>query len=211
MKSKKQFWLLALEAVTLFVGIPILFYWDLVPLPKILALVLAACYCGWQLWRDPDFGLGMLVKRQPKNISKDLLIRFSLVVIALVAIISVVQPDQFFAFPTERPFLWMVVMLLYPLLSALPQEFIFRSFFFHRYGHLLTVRYGTVIASAAAFSFLHIVYDNWWAVALSFIGGLLFGITYKRTKSLYWVTIEHALYGCLVFTLGMGNYFYEAF
>ncbi|TYP93781.1 CAAX protease self-immunity [Fodinibius salinus] len=211
MKPKKKFWPLFLEALILFMGIPMLFYWDLIPLPKILVLILAAAYCGFQLWRDPDFGFGMLVKTKPKSISKSFLIRFPLVAITLVAITAVAQPDQFLAFPSNRPFVWMVVMLLYPLLSALPQEFIFRSFFFHRYAHLIKVKYGTILASAAAFSFLHIIYDNWWAVALSFIGGLLFGLTYKRTKSLYWVTVEHAIYGCLVFTLGMGNYFYEAF
>jgi len=211
MKSKQEAWALVFEALTLFVGIPLLFYWDLVPLPKVLVLLLAAGYCGWQLWQDPDFGISMLVRRESKNISKDLLIRLPLVIIVLVAIIWVLHPDRFFAFPSERPVMWMVVMLLYPLLSALPQEFIFRTFFFHRYGELITLKYGTILASTASFSFLHIIYDNWWAIGLSFLGGLLFSITYSRTKSLYWVTVEHALYGCLVFTLGMGNYFYEAF
>ena len=211
MKPKQQSWPLVIEALILFIGIPLLFYWDLVPLPKVSVLILAAGYCGWQLWRDPDFGISMLVKRESKNISKDLLIRLPFVIVVLVGIIWILHPDRVFAFPSERPIMWMVVMLLYPFLSALPQEFIFRTFFFHRYGELLTLKYGTILASSAAFSFLHIVYDNWWAVGLSFLGGLLFSITYYRTKSLYWVTVEHALYGCLVFTLGMGNYFYEAF
>lgn len=211
MKSKQQSWLLILEALVLFVGIPLLFYWDVVPLPKVSGLILAAGYCGWQLWRDPDFGISMLVRTKAKDISKDLLIRLPLVVIVLVTIIALLHPGLFFAFPSERPVMWMVVMLLYPVLSALPQEFIFRTFFFHRYGDLITLKYGTILASAASFSFLHIIYDNWWAVGLSFVAGILFSITYARTKSLYWVTIEHALYGCLVFTLGMGSYFYEAF
>jgi len=211
MKSKQQSWALVLEALTLFIGIPLLFYWDIVPLPKVSVLILAAGYCGWQLWRDPDFGISMLAKKSQKNISRDLLIRLPFVILALVIIIWILHPDRFFVFPSERPVVWMVVMLLYPLLSALPQEFIFRTFLFHRYGELITLKYGTILSSTASFSFLHIIYDNWCAIGLSFLGGLLFSITYSRTKSLYWVTVEHALYGCLVFTLGMGNYFYEAF
>jgi membrane protease YdiL (CAAX protease family) len=73
------------------------------------------------------------------------------------------------------------------------------------------LKYSTVLLSATAFAFVHIIYDNWWAVGLSFIAGLLFGTTYERTQSLFWVTVEHTIYGSLVFTLGMGNYFYEAF
>ncbi|NIR70804.1 MAG: hypothetical protein GWN62_33160 [Aliifodinibius sp.] len=65
--------------------------------------------------------------------------------------------------------------------------------------------------SALVFSFLHMVYGNWIAIGLSFGGGILFGLTYKRTQSLFWVTAEHVLYGWLVFTLGLGNYFYEGF
>jgi membrane protease YdiL (CAAX protease family) len=102
-------------------------------------------------------------------------------------------------------------MILYPILSALPQEFIYRTYFFHRFGDVMTLKYSTIIASAVAFAFVHIVYDNWWAVGLSFIAGLLLGTTYARTKSLFWVTVEHAIYGGLIFTIGMGSYFYEPF
>lgn len=208
--NKKYGYLLA-EAVVLFVGMPLLFYWDVVALPKIAVLLLAAGYCGWQLWRDPDFGKGLLSKVENSEAGKSILWRLPLVVASLAGLIALVQPSQFFAFPTERPIIWMAVMVLYPLLSALPQELIFRTYFFHRYQSFFSMKYGAVIASALAFSFLHIIYDNWWAMGISFVGGLLFGITYERTRSLFWVTVEHAIYGCLVFTIGMGSYFYEAF
>jgi membrane protease YdiL (CAAX protease family) len=213
MEQKKQLEILSLtlEGLILFVGLPLLMFWELIPLPKILLLVLVAGYCGYQLWRDPTFGRGLLKKEPAVDVSKSIVIRTVVVIAALVALVWVLHPDQFFAFPAERPIMWMIVMVLYPILSALPQEFIYRTYFFHRYEDLLSLRYAPVIASAVAFSFMHIIYDNWWAVGISFIGGLLFGATYARTKSLFWVTVEHAIYGCLVFTLGMGNYFYEPF
>lgn len=199
------------EAAVLFVGLPLLIFWNLIPVPKILLLLLVAGYCGYQLWKDPTFGRGMLSRESHSEASRSILIRTPIIIAALLAIVWVFYPDQLFAFPAQRPVLWMVVMVLYPILSALPQEFIYRTFFFHRYGDYISLKYGSVLTSALAFSFLHIVYDNWWAIGLSFVAGILFGLTYRRTKSLFWVTVEHAIYGCLVFTLGMGHFFYEAF
>lgn len=211
MKQKLSTNYLLAEVLILFVGIPLLFYWELVLLPKIISLLLVAGYCGYQLWRDPNFGTSLLVSNKDKEAGKHILLRLPLVLIVLSVLVWLLHPDQLLAFPSERPLLWMVVMVLYPILSALPQEFIFRTYFFHRYESLIPLKYGTVIFSALAFAFLHIIYDNWWAIGISFIGGLLFASTYARTKSLFWATVEHAIYGCFVFTLGLGHYFYEAF
>lgn len=210
-KEQPKIWGRALEAIVLFVGLPLLMFWDLIPLPKISVLIVASAYCVYQLWRDPNFGRGIFQKEAPTDVTKDLLIRTPVIIAALVILVWILHPGQLFVFPKERPVVWVVVMLLYPILSALPQEFIYRTYFFHRYGDFISLKYGTVISSAAAFSFVHIIYDNWWAIGLSFVAGVLFGLTYDRTKSLFWVTVEHAIYGCLVFTIGMGQYFYEPF
>lgn len=212
MKQEKQIqWDKLAEAIILFIGFPLLMFFNLIPLPKILVLVLAAGYCGYRLWQDPAFSRGLFNRESNNEVSKAILIRSLIIIPILFALVWMLHPDQLFAFPAERPIVWMVVMVLYPILSALPQEFIYRTYFFHRYGDLLPFKNATIITSAIAFSFVHIIYDNWWAVGLSFIAGLLFGITYARTKSLFWVTVEHAIYGALIFTLGMGEYFYEPF
>lgn len=211
MIERKQRWFLVSEVLILFVGLPLLIFWDLIPLPKILILLLAAGYCGYKLWEDPTFGRGIFSRDTGGDASREILVRLPFVIVVLGGLVWVLHPEQLFDFPSQRPVMWMIVMVLYPILSALPQEFIYRTFFFHRFDEYISLKYGTVIASAAAYSFVHIIYDNWWAVGLSFIAGVLFGLTYQRTKSLFWVTVEHAIYGCLVFTLGLGNYFYEAF
>lgn len=211
MHRKKRFWKLVAEALVLFAGIPLLVFWDLIPLPKIVVLVLVAGYCAFQLWQDSSFSGDFFDRESDSEVSKAILVRSALVVAALIFLVWAVQPDQFFSFPAQQPVVWMVVMVLYPLLSALPQELIYRTYFFHRYGDIISPKNATIISSALAFAFVHIIYDNWWAVGLSFVGGILFGLTYARTKSLFWVTVEHAIYGCLIFTLGMGNYFYEPF
>jgi membrane protease YdiL (CAAX protease family) len=66
-----------------------------------------------------------------------------------------------------------------------------------------------IVASAAAFAFLHIVFRNTLAVALTFAGGLLFAFRYAETDSLLTSSVEHALYGCWLFTVGLGQYFYH--
>jgi len=40
------------------------------------------------------------------------------------------------------------------------------------------------------------------------VGGGLFTQNYVRYRSLKWVVIEHAAYGCAVFTVGLGQYFF---
>ena len=68
-----------------------------------------------------------------------------------------------------------------------------------------------ILASAAAFSLLHVIYGNAPAVIFSFIGGYLFSRTYADTQSLFVTSLEHAIYGNMVFTVGLGHYFYEGF
>ncbi|WP_423804206.1 hypothetical protein [Nitrosomonas nitrosa] len=48
------------------------------------------------------------------------------------------------------------------------------------------------------------------SVTFTFVGGIMFAYTYHRHRSLLLASIEHALYGCFVFTIGLGWFFYHA-
>ncbi|MEU4707697.1 hypothetical protein AB0G00_14815 [Nocardia salmonicida] len=39
--------------------------------------------------------------------------------------------------------------------------------------------------------------------------GVLFATRYQRTRSLLTTSVEHALYGILMFTIGLGDFFYH--
>jgi membrane protease YdiL (CAAX protease family) len=104
---------------------------------------------------------------------------------------------------------WAVVMVAYPVSSVYPQGLLYRAFFFQRYGGLFKGKWTMIVASAVAFAFLHIIFRNWLAVDLTLAGGLLFAWRYERTGSLAVSSIEHALYGCWLFTVGLGQYFYH--
>jgi CAAX protease family protein len=78
-----------------------------------------------------------------------------------------------------------------------------------RYHELVSSPAAVILLSAATFSFMHIIFRNPIAVALTFLGGILFAWRYHHSGSLAASTFEHALYGCLLFSLGLGEYFYH--
>lgn len=118
-------------------------------------------------------------------------------------------PGRFLTLPSVAPKLWVLVMVLYPLISVTTQEIMYRVFFFHRYGPLLEGDRQAVIAlNAVLFAFAHILFNSVPSLVISFFGGLLFAWRYDRTGSYWAVVLEHALYGNLIFTLGLGRHFY---
>lgn len=138
-----------------------------------------------------------------------LLVRFALITLGLGMTAALLRPDLLFGFVRARPAFWAIVMILYPILSAIPQELIFRSFFFARYRSLFGTEAATIAVSAVAFAITHFIFQNWVAPLLTLAGGFMFARTYAATRSLALVSLEHALYGCMIFTLGLGSYFYH--
>jgi CAAX protease family protein len=202
----------ALEFALIFLGLPLLLWWQGETLRRWILpeIWLVGVACLHLLRRDPDFDrrqlhdlprqLGQCVKRVLL-----LLVAGGALVLGLAAWSHAVD---LFAFPRERPVFWLLVLALYPLLSALPQELIFRVFLFHRYRGLFP-RPGTMIAmSAGSFALVHLMLGNWVAPPLALVGGLLFAFTYAKSRSLLLVTLEHGLWGDWLFTLGLGRYFY---
>ena len=116
--------------------------------------------------------------------------------------------EKFFIIQNNKPEILWKIMILYPILSALPQEFIFCKFFFYRYKSIFKSDNNLVISSALFFSITHILFLNFIAPILSFIGGLLFANTYNKHRSLLLVSIEHGLYGNTLFFIGLGWYFW---
>lgn len=141
---------------------------------------------------------------------KKILIRFAVCGTMIAGFVLFVYPTDFLDMPRENPLIWAMVMILYPLLSVYPQEIIYRAFFFERYRRLFPNTWSAVIANAAAFGLIHIIFQNPLAVVLTIVGGVFFAETYARTRSLRLVWFEHALYGCLIFTIGLGQFFYHA-
>lgn len=157
-------------------------------------------------WRLPSFDWAALRERA---LMLPMLRRFFVCALLLTAFTMVMVPERLLSFPQEKPLMWLMVMCLYPVLSVIPQEIVFRSFFFKRYAPLFKNPQIMIAASGMAFGLAHIALSNWIAVGLSAIGGIFFAKTYHTRPSLALVCLEHALYGCFLFTIGLGYFFYS--
>ncbi|WP_246449246.1 CPBP family glutamic-type intramembrane protease [Paracoccus amoyensis] len=123
-------------------------------------------------------------------------------------ILSLTNPDGLFSTARSRPGLMVMIWLLYPLLSALPQELIFRVLYFHRYRGLLPAHRAGYALNAAIFSFAHLMYWSWLVCAITFVGGWIFARAYVR-QGFPSAWLLHAIAGNMLFTVGMGYYFYS--
>jgi membrane protease YdiL (CAAX protease family) len=201
-----------LEFCAVFIGLPLLLAWQrdvmrhwIIPLLLVLASIFLIV-----LWRDPSFDRRQLYRLsfQRRACLTRILVILLLGGAATLAWALHSADLEPFRLPREQLTLWLLALLLYPLLSALSQEVIFRAFLFHRYRRLFADPRQMIAASALTFALAHLVLGNWVAPALALAGGLLFAFTYSRTHSLPLVALEHGLWGDWLFTIGYGHYLY---
>lgn len=202
------------ELIAMFVALPFVMRFAVITykvplfyaLPPVLALMAAFLYF------DPTFRLSRELRR---GFTRDTLRSIVMIFIAGAAVVSVavaaVFPHHLFGLVWTKPALWIKIMILYPVTSVLTQEFVYRSFFFHRYGPLFKSRWALIITSGVLFGLGHVIFSNWIAVAGTTVAGMLFAWRYERTRSFWAVWFEHVLWGWLVFTIGLGVFFFTGF
>ncbi|MEM8930725.1 MAG: CPBP family intramembrane glutamic endopeptidase [Acidobacteriota bacterium] len=206
-------WLWA-EWVVIWIGFPIGLYvirqsfgrW-IVP-----TLLVTGSLCAVILWRDPSFdrarfGLGGTGGGWQQAASR-MLRTFVPLALGVALATWIWLPDRLFEFPRSNTRFWLIVMVLYPLLSVYPQELIFRTFFFHRYRPIFPSDAALCLSSAVVFGLAHVFFANWLAPVMTTLGGWLFARTYARTGSTVLTSVEHGLWGDYLFTLGLGFFFW---
>lgn len=112
----------------------------------------------------------------------------------------------FFRLPREMPVLMLAITLIYPWISAYPQEITHRAFFFHRYRPIIGSGSVAFVLNVIAFSWLHAPMWNWIALVMTIPAGILFAWTYRRSHSALAAGFEHAMYGVWVFCTGLGYF-----
>lgn len=197
------------EFVALFGAVPGVLAFGPTKLPLFVMLGTAAAACTAMLLLDRTFdrrqlwNWGALRRALPGVLGLWLL-----GVLAIGAIVWWALPEAFLKLPRERPGRWLMICLCYPLLSVYPQNIVYRAFIMHRYRGVFTGETAMLWASAGAFAWAHVIFHNAVAVALTLAGGLIFARTYQQHRSTLLVSIEHALYGLLMFTAGLGHTLY---
>ena len=195
--------------VVLYVALPLLFlsFGSRAIRFIIPALVVVSIWCLRSLPQGSRAALWDL--RPVKKCALRILARFLAGAWAVTAATYVLVPQGFLALPRHNPRLWLLICVLYPVLSVYPQEVIYRAFFFEHSAHVFpSVKAPWLLAvNVALFGFAHIVFGNVWAPVLSAAGGLLFASTYLKSRSVMCAAFEHALWGILIFTIGLGPLF----
>ncbi|AWH74711.1 CPBP family intramembrane metalloprotease [Dokdonia sp. Dokd-P16] len=136
---------------------------------------------------------------------KETTIKFIVIAAITALYVHMVQPSSLFCVPLSNPGLWVMILVVYTFLSVWPQEVIYRTFFFNRYDVFFKDKRLLIVVNAIVFAVAHLFLRNTLVIVLTFIGGLLFAYTFKKTRSTTLVSIEHALYGNWLFTVGMGQ------
>jgi len=172
---------------------------------KILVVLSSFIYVLYLLKKEYDFGFKIPSKHSAIAFRNRILVNFSIILILTVVLVYFSNPDMLFSVMLKKTTLWAVILLVYTLFSVLPQELIYRTFFFHRYQLLFKNKSMFIFLNATLFSLAHIFFRNTLVLILTFLGGLLFAFTYHKSKSTLLVSIEHAIYGNWLFTVGMGE------
>ncbi len=209
--SKKHFLRIyfPLEFVTFFIGIPLLllFKADLlhpssVLVPFLIVAFIILFFTKGFKWKElVDFSISWT------KVFTHLAITFG-VSLLMLAWVYFFDRENLFNLPRKNFNAWLTLTTFYPIFSAYVQEVIFRTYIFRRYKRLLGNGWLIIFASASVFSFAHIFYFHPVSLVLTFLMGLYLAWLYQKTQSVLFVAFLHGLYGNMVFTIGLGHYFW---
>ena len=179
------------------------------PLP---VLWLAAGACLLLLWRNDRTPWRVekrsIDSRQRKVALTEVAITVVTGSVLLLLLYQIISPEAMLRFPRERPVLWLIVLVMYPLLSVVPQGIIFRRWFVDRYRPILGTGPMMIVIGAACFGWSHLLFGNVVAPLVTAVGGVLFMRTYLRSGSGWLADLQHAILGDVAFTIGYGQWLY---
>ncbi|MFW5759637.1 MAG: type II CAAX prenyl endopeptidase Rce1 family protein [Cyclobacteriaceae bacterium] len=193
-----------LEWVFIFVALPLVLYW--LPVEPMYYLIGFGVLLGVYLVQASSFSNTIFVQWISINWLNQLLLFLSITLI-LSLLIYYFRHALWLQFPLANTQKYLLSLLLYPLLSVIPQEIIYRAFYYHRYTKIFSNRNIQILTNSFAFGFSHIIYGNWVAPAGAFLISFIFSHVYLKSKSLPVVCLVHYVYGIMIFTIGFGHYF----
>jgi len=194
-----------IELVLIFIVIPISYTFNYSPILKLIIGVLGFVYVTSILLKVEKNKFSINKNLNWKKFWRSTLIKLLVIAVVTSIFVWITDSKSLFIVVLNKPKLWILILLFYSLFSVYPQELIYRTFFFQRYKSLFKNEFVFNLINAALFSLAHIFFKSSLVLILTFIGGILFAITYKKTNSTLLVSIEHAIFGCWLFTVGMGT------
>ena len=194
-----------LELLLLFVILPIGLSTPILPVVKVSIVLIGIGYCIWIARKYKLIPLKSFFYLKVGNHWKTILMTLIAVFSSSYIFMYLLHPDDLFVIVKKKPLMWFSILFFYAISSVYPQELIYRSFFFKRYESLFKNTNLLLLANIIVFPLAHLMFKNWMVLLVTLIGGIFFALTYKKTKSVLLTSIEHAIYGNWLFTIGMGE------
>ncbi|WP_298517784.1 CPBP family intramembrane glutamic endopeptidase [uncultured Kordia sp.] len=193
------------EFFILFIVLPVSLVLEYSPYIKAGLVVSGFIYIIWMLLKveKQEFKIGKFLDW--KQFWRRTLVLLVTISILTIAYVYFTDASKLFIVVRTKPLLWLVILFVYSIFSVYPQELIYRTFFFARYESLFKDKNLLVFVNAIVFCLAHLLFNNTLVLILTFLGGILFALTFQKTRSSLLVSIEHAIYGCWLFTVGMGE------
>lgn len=195
----------SLELFFLFVLLPVSFLFDYSPIVKVSITLIGFGYILFLLKKQGLLKFKFPDKSNWNPFLKETVIKLGIIMMITSLYVFFMAPDKLFFVVIKKPQLWLMILFIYTFLSVWPQELIYRTFFYNRYQSLIDNKWLFMFINAILFSLAHIFLQSFLVQLLTFLGGLLFAYTFDKTKSTTLVSIEHAIYGNWLFTVGMGE------
>ncbi len=158
---------LLLEFMVLYIGGPLAFCMRLTGRVNALEMLwLAAAICLTLLLLDPTFDRGQLWNAAPMGRQLPQILGLFLAgAAAITALVWMYAPHRLFGLPRREPFLWVLILITYPIVSVAPQTLVYRVFLFHRDRPLLQLKpnqraAALIVMSGLAFCFSHVIFRN---------------------------------------------------
>ncbi|GFZ86056.1 hypothetical protein GCM10011531_16660 [Aquaticitalea lipolytica] len=194
-----------IEFFIIFIVLPVSFA---IPYPVILKFILGIIgfvYVIYVLLKIENNRFKIAPNLNWKRFWTETSIKLLIIAILTSVFVWFTDREMFFEVVINKPLLWLVILIVYSLFSVYPQELVYRTLYFQRYEQLFKSKKLFIFINAVVFSLAHTMFRNPLVHIITFLGGILFALTYNKTKSTLLVSIEHAIYGSWLFTVGMGN------
>ena len=193
------------EHLLLFVIFPIALVFDYSIYIKLVIGLLALIYVIFISVKHKYFKKLQVNKRHKQIFFKHLAIKFLIIVLLTFLITFIFYKEALFNAVKSNLPRYFIILGVYVFFSVIPQEFIYRKFYFQRYQNLFKNDTQLIIINTLVFCLGHLFFKNLLVLLITLVGGLVFSLSYKKFQSFKWICLEHSLYGLWLYTVGLGG------
>ncbi|WP_228851932.1 CPBP family intramembrane glutamic endopeptidase [Aegicerativicinus sediminis] len=193
------------EFIIIFLLIPISFAFSYPFWLKISIGVIGFLYVCFILFRIEKIKIKLSPRVRWFLFFKETIIKLGVIIPITVLYVYLIGPNLLFDLALNNTLSLLLILSLYAIFSAYPQEILFRTFFFNRYERYFKDSNYMILINAILFSLAHLLFKNFLVLLVTFIGGVLFALTYKKYRSTFLVAVEHIFYGGWVIIVGLGK------